>query len=366
MRLLVSAGFSWVIDLVKKIGPSEIIPLSPEVGAIFASAEMSVKPLSIANDRDATVETGRYLRQVCSVIDDSPAAMLTLKMLGSLAMMTIALDEAKPDCVLLHNDVEPGPMLAALWAKARGVPCFHVPHAIYLDHPWRGGRGEDVHDLVTSSHIAAASPYQADWYQQVDHEAEIQVTGAPRWDKLITDLRVRRNEARDALGLTDQDFAVMYATSWGQATSQVGKKIDPFAFFMTFLESAKRWQLPRLALLIKLHPNQQDGKRYADALAASGLRGLVTATHLPILLRAADRLISFGVSNICFEGWFAGLTPITHGIPAPWNGSWAPNEIDVSLVLEPKPVDLAYFSGAPDGKAGDRVANWVRQHNCHG
>lgn len=364
MRLLVSAGFPWMIDLVKHLQPEEIIASTPEVAASLASADLPAVPLAVPNGTAAVVEVGRYLRQAGQVIDDSPQSAFVLRELSHLAFLVIGLDATKPDCMILHNDVEPLFMLAALWAQARDVPCFHVPHAIYLMHPWRGRLGEDVHDLVTASHLAAASPYQATWYEQLSDRLAIQLTGSPRWDSLPKDLRITREQARLTLGLRANDFAILYATSWGQRTSQSGRSIDPFQYFLAFLESAKSWQIPQQTLLVKLHPNQRDGQRYAEALHKSGLKGLITATHLPILLRAADRLISFGPSNICLEGWAFGLAPIVHGCPPPWAGSWADSQIPVETLMSPIAVELGDYIGFLDGKAGERIATWIRQ-TCH-
>lgn len=364
MRIATTAAFDWMIRLLQRLQPEEVIAPGPELAGALAMAELPVRELGGFANLSDFLEAGRYVQETLAKLEPCEATWILAHHLGHMATRAAALDRARPDLILVHNDVEPVPRLLCLWARARGVPAVHVPHAVYLDETFRGGMGEDVHDLVAATHLAAACPYQARWYQ-ARGDAEIRITGAPRWDDLPTWRSWPREASRRLLGIRPEEIAVVYATSWAQHTSAKGSRIDPFAYFQRFLESARSWP-SRVVLLVKLHPSQADGQAYLKALEESGRKGIVTQAHLPHVLKAADRVIAFTASNVLLEAAYLGVPILVHGTQPPWKGAYALDEIPWRTVEEATVPELSDFL-EPIGGSLERVAQWIEEiyHGDH-
>lgn len=367
MRVLISGGPEFV-SLARLIEADEYLAIFPTVAKALSDADLKARSLDSFSERQDWFQAWAWVRAAAmslnGAIPSPEAAGFVLSRAVQLLPNIIALDKAKPDVAVVHNDVEPVTRLIALWAKARGVPCIHVPHAIYVDHPWRGPKGTDVHDLVSASHIAAVGPYQARWYAERSDDAEIRITGAPRWD-WIAKWTVSKERARHLLHIPQDAFVVTYATSWGQKTSREGFSIDPFEHFQEFLRAVKETPL---LLIAKLHPSQRDGQRYIQAMTDAGVKGLVTAFHLPHVITASDLVVTFGPSNVVIEAAALGRRVACHlapfpGLNVPWFQEPHPDDL-MQLVLAGPPIDkaaLAEFSGPLDGRSCYRVAAWIRE-----
>jgi len=370
MRVLISGGPAF-LEIAKAIRADEYVTLFRGVGKALLDADLPVKDISEFFQREDWPEIWTWIhaasKSMNGAVLSAEAAGFVITRVAHFLPNVVALDRAKPDVVVLHNDVEPTTRLAAMWARARGVPCVHVPHAVYVDHPWRGPLGSDIHDIVTASHIAAASPYQARWYHERTGDSEIQITGAPRWD-WIARWNVSKERARKLLHIPPDALVVTYATSWAQKTSEEGASVDPFSHFLEFLEAVKNTPI---LLIVKLHPSQTDGQRYAQAVAESEIRAIVTAAHLPYVLTASDLVITFGPSNVVIEAAALGKPVACHAAPFPMHGvHWfekPSGEQIMSLALGGMPPSrdaLSVFSGPLDGMSTKRVASWVREL-CH-
>lgn len=367
MRVLISGGPAF-LKIAEAIKADEYVTIFPQVGKSLFDADLPAKDLSEFFHREDWPEVWTWLHAAGKSLNgtalSAEAAGFVLSRIVHFLPYVIALDRAKPDVVVLHNDIEPATRLVALWARTRGIPCLHVPHAIYVDHPWRGPLGTDIHDVVTADHIAAAGPFQAEWYRARSNDAEIRVTGAPRWD-WIASWNVSKEKARRLLHIPDSSPVLTYATSWAQKTSKRGSEIDPFFWFQEFLKAVE--ELP-IILIVKLHPSAQDGQRYVEAVLKSNVRAVITAAHLPYVLTASDLVVVFGPSNVVLEAAALGVPVLCHLAPFPIKGvRWIEKpdgEMIMSLLLgtEPLPKDrVTAFTGPLDGHATERVAAWVRE-----
>jgi len=289
--------------------------------------------------------------------------------LGELALMVAALDAYRPDLLVLHNDVEPNLMAAAAWAREHGIPAIHVPHAVYMDHAERARVGYDIHDVVTATHLAAAGPFQAAWYaaRGMDKES-IRLTGLPQFDRWARP--ISQEEARRILKLRLNQPVVVYASSWAQATSLAGIHGGVEKTYQAFLEAAQHFP-PEIQVVVKVHPSGRNLPFHLEEARKAGLRCLVTAAHLDVVLPAADLLLSYGPSNIILEGAFLPWVrlAVTHDMKEPGVtvvGTDAQNIFDgVRELLSRPPADatalLDKYCYPRDGQAAMRIVQWMRE-----
>jgi hypothetical protein len=227
--------------------------------------------------------------------------------LKNLAMVVLCLDKLKPSGIVLHNDVESIPRMAALWAKARGVPCLHLPHAVYLEQKNRAPVGCDVHDLVTSSHLACAGWFQRQWYFErgfpSDHIFEV---GVPRMDKMCAMLR-EPERVYSIFHLNPKWPTVVYASSWWQGTSITEYEDLVRPSFVAFLETAKR--VDGINWVVKLHPRapKENDDWHVEAIKQSGVKAILIKEYLELIFQVANALVMYGPSNIAFEAGIMGV-----------------------------------------------------------
>lgn len=223
--------------------------------------------------------------------------------IANLSMVVAALDIARPDIVVVHNDVDPMQRLIALWAKGNGVPCLHVPHAIYIDEIDRGPIGSDIHDIVTASHLASSGDYQSQWYKKRGMRPEnIRETGIPALNKQVVGMHKGRSSR--LLGLNPSLPTVTYASSWRQDTNLLGCHNGVDEWYEGILDAMKLFPVGSVQLIVKTHPNSPALQVHMEMAKAKDVRCLVTATHLEPVLGASDLLISYGPSNIIIEAAF--------------------------------------------------------------
>lgn len=287
--------------------------------------------------------------------------------LGDLALLALAVDATKPDLILLHNDVEPSTRAVALWAKSRGVPCLHIPHAVYMDGFGRGPIGTDVHDLVTASHICTAGPYQDAWYRA--RGGSTRVTGLPQFDRLAKQI-ISKERALELLGLSPHRPVVTYASSWRQDTNLLGCHDGVVECYRAFLAAAK--ELPGVQWIVKCHPRGQNTEWHAEEAKKANLDCLVTHQHTEIVLAAQDAILAYSPSGIITE---AAHVPGVHLLSI--GGFAEDREVTtlgetkddikaglLNVLGEPAPDARAFaykYCGTPDGLAHMRVAQYAQE-----
>ncbi len=294
---------------------------------------------------------------------------------ADLAMMILSLDKAKPDAVVVHNDVEPMLRVAATWAKVRGVPCLHVPHAIYQD-VGRGAVGTDIHDIVTASHLAAAGSYQAEWYKKRGM-INVKETGLPQFDKWATMLK-DKIKALQLLHLSPIKPTIVYVATWRQNTNLLGCNEIWASNYMQFLDAMKVLgeQKKEVQVIVKLHPNagQQNAQWHTDIAQKSGIKCALTHQYLDIVLQTADLVFApFGSTTLIDASFMPNCRLMTvegHG----YFDDAVVGKVEDSVegfakgiigALNSKVPDATEFrtkyAGLVDGKAYSRIAEYVRE-----
>lgn len=257
--------------------------------------------------------------------------------LNEMAFTVAALDNYQPSLVVLHNDVEPWMRIIALWAKARNVPCLHVPHAIYLDTNERGAPGTDIHDMISSSHIAVSGPYQAKWYAErakLQHvKPGIVVTGLPQFDRLARP-RMDRAQSHYLLKLDPKRPVITYMSSWRQDTNLLGCTDVVDEGYRAFLAAAAQLG-PSYQYVIKLHyrAGEQSHQWHMALAKESGVPLVIDTQHIDVVLNSSDMYISIGPSNAILEAAMVGTARV-----AAINGFYYDNEV---LKIEPNPDSIA-------------------------
>ena len=231
MKILTSQAGNF-LPILKQFPNAEFFTLRQELVQQLSGADLKASPLSagvFSVQDEAFNSAAQVLCAAKSPKNLPPQAgaffrynlkAFLYQRLADLSLIVHALDLKKPDIILLHNDVEMHTMAAALWAKTRGVPCLHIPHGVYQDIN-RGPVGTDIHDLVTASHLAAAGPFQAQWYHRRDQDLKIKVTGLPQFDWWV-DMKMDRERARRLLKLDPKRPVVTFYGHWVRATNKLG------------------------------------------------------------------------------------------------------------------------------------------------
>lgn len=281
------------------------------------------------------------------------------------------LDTRDVAACVVHEDVTETFALLALWAKRRGVPCVHVPHAVYHRPSDHAPVGEDVHDRVLASHVAAIGTYQAEWYRERSDEVDIRLTGSPQWDHWT---RIQRDPewARKALGLFPGPVWV-YLASWSQWTLGVGDLNN------RYMEHSERlvMQAAREAgvqLVYKIHPNAhpQEEQRVAQAAREMGTTCWVVRPYLDLVLQAVDVAIAFGPSNALIEAALMNVPGVTvFDAGAFGDTGWVRHANGtVDSLIEAVRAErssanrdtlIERFAYRADGKATERVVGYVRE-----
>ncbi len=293
--------------------------------------------------------------------------------INDMALLIRGLDELQPKVALVHNDVEPLNRTVALWAKARGVPCLHVPHAIYLENEGRGAIGTDVHDLITASHIAVAGAYQHTWYAMRDNDhATICITGLPQFDRLQKPV-VDHARACQLFHFSPMKPVIVYMSSWRQDTNLLGCHDGIEESYLAFLNAAK--VLPDLQYIVKCHPRGNNVAWHVQEAEKLGVKCAVTDQHLDVVMNAADVVLSYGPSNVILE---CATLNNAHLIVVGDSAAF-PNDPEIvkvsadsaqitdalrTCLAQPLPdyrVFVQKYLGVLDGQAYMRIAAWLRE-----
>lgn len=292
--------------------------------------------------------------------------------MADLSLFVLALDIMKPHMLVLHNDVEPMTRTAALWAKARGIKCLHVPHAVYQDGT-RSSIGTDVHDLVTASNLAVAGPYQRAWYEKRGMSAfNVKETGLPQWDKWAEPQKDKARACR-LLKLKDYIPTITYIGTWRQNTNMFGCNDSWAQVYVEFLDAVKKIETP-LQVIVKTHPNagNESLNWHASVAKENKVKCLVTSQYLDLVLLASDLVIAPYASNVLIE---AATMPHLRLMTMEGDGFHDDDVIikaqhdklveSIIEALQGEPKNskefLAKYMGLVDGKAHVRVADYVRE-----
>jgi hypothetical protein len=265
----------------------------------FATRQMHQKAMNSAAEVNAKVhgrkcKSNGLLPPVKGFINSALAASMYAE-LGDLALFAISLEEAKPDILILHNDVEPLMRAAAFWGKAKGVPCVHVPHAIYQNTENKN----DIHSIITASHLASSGPYQSGWYTERGLKKEaVRETGLPQFDD-FAQLPLDRDRSRDLLGLDRNHPVICYASSWRQDTNLLGMHNGVEEVYQAILACSK--QMKDVQFLIKCHPRGNNAQQHLQLAKKAEVKVAITPHHLPQCLMASDLVFAYGPSNILLE-----------------------------------------------------------------
>ncbi len=381
MSILVSSHNAF-LPIIRKLG-KDVVTLDPDFSKMLADLDLPAKNISELVQAD--VLRAKAIQYSIKIIkkglppngldksadnfirNDLPTLMYTR--LPDLGTLVLALDEVKPELVLLHNDVEPLLRTVALWAKANDVPCIHIPHAIYQDVN-RTKPGTDIHDLVTASNIAVGGPFQRQWYELRGVEPDkIRETGLPQFDPWAN-VKLDKERAKRILKL-DSCPVVCYMGTWRQNTNILGNSDEWVQLYFEFLKAMT--ELTDYQTIIKVHPraSQENVKFHGDNANQAGLNAILTPHHLESCLQASDVVFAPYASNTLLEASFIpGLKMLTtHGYvddPEVTKVGMTKDAIKDAITNAPRyDGSLIRFQtkyiGLPDGKASDRIVQWINE-----
>ena len=298
--LATDMGLEGAFPLVKYVNPDiqeAAINESYRVAAKLHEPEMSgslVERVSGASEQLQRDKVGRWwpafagerVRQI---------AMLIGMIEGLIAERQVA------GCIV-HEDVTPEMRAMVMFCKARGIPTIHIPHAncFYVGEKW------DIHTESIADYIAASGTHAKEFYEKWGYKGAAKIVGSPQMDKWYG-VGPTRKESREVLGIGENDFVIIFATSWWQLTSARSRfDVEYNESLQQMLKAAKEM---KATLVIKMHPGESQGKEnfYVEQMKASGVNGCVTHSYNEYVLRAGDVLISHGPSNICVEAAILGL-----------------------------------------------------------
>lgn len=197
------------------------------------------------------------------------------------------LQRLRPAGILLADEYHRQTWLAA--ARVEGIPAVAVQHG--LIYRWHNGY---IHPRRPASLPMAARTYVFGRWERdllltssVYREDEVRVGGSPRLD-LVRDTPVDRDGLRRELGVAEGDRLVVVSGTWGTVYRQV---LYPIALGRLFDRP-----IPRLHVVVKLHPGEQDEGPYRAVIegvaAARGFApppvSVVQQVDLYRLLAGAD------------------------------------------------------------------------------
>ena len=289
-----------------------------------------------------------------------------------MGMIDRLLSERKVVGCIVHEDVTPDMRAMVMYCRHRGIPTIHVPHAncFYIGDKW------DIHTESISDYILASGEYAKGFYSHWGYlEDKIIITGMPQWDKWYEASLPPKPEARRVLGIpTDDEFVLIYASSWTQTTGMRGRFEDELNDSLGMaIEAAK--ELPA-TLCVKMHPGepQNNEQVYLNAMNAAGTEGFVTRQFAEYVLSAGDVVLAHGPSNFCCQASAVGMPCAYIGtedfafpFPGPVAVSWenATHAVRMALQLDKDKTWGVFSKNTNDahgvGNACERIVGEVRK-----
>lgn len=270
--------------------------LLPAEAISIAAGPREPDDLDAAAEAAAATVEGRAVPLVVSGVDLGPE--LTARVAAEARRALVGqyrgarnvrrlLRRLRPAGVLLADEYHRQTWLAA--ARAEGIPAVAVQHG--LIYRWHNGY---IHPRRPASLPLAARTYVFGRWERdllltssVYREDEVRVGGSPRLD-LVPDAPVDRAVLRRELGVADGDRLLVVSGTWGTVYRQI---LYPIALARLFDRP-----IPRLHVVVKLHPGEQDEGPYGAVIegvaAARGFAAprvsVVQQVDLYRLLAGAD------------------------------------------------------------------------------
>lgn len=324
MRILVSSHTPF-IPIIQQLHAKkhEIVVMDAGFAQNLANLSIECKPVNSFFNPELNNKAIRSARTVMDQMDKrlnykSCPISINGTFMGSvfsgvldLCILSYVLDAVQPNAILVHNDVEPAMKLLCDWGRSHNIPSFHVPHSIYLPVE-KGDVGEDIHDVMSATHVLVAGLYQAQWYGQRGMKNIIPL-GLPQFDNLYS-IAAHPKVARQQLGLDLYKPVLLYASSWRQDTNMAGMHDGVTESYKKLLETV-RLLGDRIQLLVKVHPRGNNGDIHVKMAQEMGVNCLVTESHLMTCLEASSMVLCYSVSNLLFEATFFPWLKVacTHG-----------------------------------------------------
>ena len=121
-----------------------LIATHPPFAQTLKEMDIPVRSLAEFNNPNIQAQAHNIAGQILSVVKApvnslGPGALEWMRenlkgflypRLADVILFTVLLEVAKPDLIMVHNDVEPLLRAASMWGKGKGVPVLHIPHAI--------------------------------------------------------------------------------------------------------------------------------------------------------------------------------------------------------------------------------------------
>ncbi len=300
---------------------------------------------------------------------------------------TLALDRlhgaAPLDLVVLHEEFTPSYRPIVLWAKARGVPSLHVPHAAWL---WEGPA------LETWPFASLIADYQVYPSRRVlDRQVGYapgplpkgRVTGNPAFDgyaSFAEEMATMRASVRRRLGLPAGAWVVAFLSSEVWKGNPAWKLIDGdvqsvyAAFLRVMLGRRSEGWVP----VLKPYPapdlsghrsRHRETEQRVDAVAPVEWTG-----RLSDLLPALDAVVAYGSTNAVIECVMAGVSVVAirgfAGEPGLREADDTPESIERALTFArseegrgtlaaAREAFLEAHNDGPPGKATDKVGLFI-------
>ena len=388
MKLLVSSH-SLLISVVKAlVGKFDVLALDRNMNQTLVNLDIESKALgdfaapsmpAIAFTEAAKVLNSSFSPMSFNGLGPGPSKFLEEGLQGflyprlaDLALLVLSLDKAEPDLVVLHNDVENLTRTVALWCQKRGVPCLHVPHAVYQNVN-RGAVGTDIHDIITASHLAASGTYQRKWYEDRGQE-NIRETGLPQFDAWAV-MEPDKKRALRLLHLDSDRPVITFMGTWRQNTNLLGHSDEWAMLYINFLKAIKMFG-DEVQLIVKIHPNggDQSAKFHASNAEQVGVNCVIAAQHLEVALQASDVVFAPYGSNSLIEAAYIPYTRLAtfehHGyfddkevMKSGFSEKEIAETLEESLSVEPADTKafISKYAGIADGKAHLRVAGYAEE-----
>ncbi|MBI5625565.1 MAG: hypothetical protein HY924_17440 [Elusimicrobia bacterium] len=272
----------------------------------------------------------------------------------ALERLSAALDEEKPDLVLVPYDGSPPERLLIDLARQRGIPSALMLHGISaIPRPGIEDIGAD--------HLLVWGPALADAYVEMGFPRDrITATGYPMLDVLARDARRPRPAGRPV--------RVLCVSSCGPIEPTFGTALDILRSF------------PGIEVTLKLHPGESP-EPYSKVLAKrlDGRCRLEWRKPMADLLLDADLVVS-PPSGAVFEALALGIPVVLLNLaglrlPPPYSGNWGLDPVCSASALKarleellpdrvPRSVDhsrvLEAFIGKPDGGCARRAIDVLR------
>ncbi|WRS31166.1 CDP-glycerol glycerophosphotransferase family protein [Actinomycetaceae bacterium MB13-C1-2] len=230
--------------------------------------------------------------------------------------------------------------------------------------------------------LLAQNPYSANRFQQAfGYEGDVRVLGYPRNDLLVDQRQgAKRDETRSALGLSSDDFVILYMPTWRDnlrdKDGQV-KNADFFDFELVLsnlpengrilfrshhVASSGRPELPSGVIDVTSYPEVSELYLAADALVTDYSSTMFDFAILrkPMIFFSPDIDEYSGTNRgmyLEYEDWVPG--PVVRSneelidVLQYWDVIGAP--------IQSSRIDnwIERFSPADDGRASERVAHWI-------